>query len=138
MRQTTRDLRARLAKRPRRLDAVERGQPVVHHDDVGIELTAQLDDLRAVLDGGDDVDVGAEPEQQLERLAEDLVVLDEGDADGRGTGLTSVARRRGAMLVPRPRTQGAPVVITTGATEAGSGRAARPGGSAMLADPILG
>ena len=28
-----------------------------------------------------------------------------------------VARRRGAMVVPRPRTQGAPVVTTTGVTE---------------------
>ncbi len=37
-----------------------------------------------VSDGGDDLDVGAEPEQELERLAEDLVVLDEHDADRRG------------------------------------------------------
>src|SRR4249919_1814313 len=37
------------------------------------------------------------------------------------------------MVVPRPRTQGAPVVTTTGATEdPAAGRAARPGGSAML------
>jgi len=42
---------------------------------------AELDDLLAVLDGRDDVDVGAEAEQELERLAEDLVVLDEGDSD---------------------------------------------------------
>ena len=31
----------------------------------------------------DDLDVGAQPEQQLERLAEDVVVLDEDDADRR-------------------------------------------------------
>jgi len=42
---------------------------------------AELDDLLAVLDRRDDVDVGPEAEQELERLAEDLVVLDEGDSD---------------------------------------------------------
>src|SRR4029453_10988871 len=42
----------------------------------------------------------------------------------------NVARRRVAMLVPRPRTQGAPVIAITGATEdPDSGRAARPDGS---------
>ena len=38
---------------------------------------------RAVVDRRDDLDVVAQPEQQLERLAEDLVVLDEDDADRR-------------------------------------------------------
>ena len=75
------DVRAGLAQRLGRLDAVERRQPVVHHDDVGSVLAAELDDLRAVLDRGDDLDVRAQPEQQLERFPEHLVVLDEGDAD---------------------------------------------------------
>jgi len=44
-------------------------------------LPAELDDLLAVLDRRDDLDVRAEPEQELERLAEDLVVLDERDSD---------------------------------------------------------
>src|SRR4029453_15083368 len=42
------------------------------------------------------------------------------------------------MLVPRPRTQGAPIVVTTGATEDPvSGRAARPGDSAMSRQTLL-
>jgi hypothetical protein len=45
-------------------------------------VLAERDDVVAVLDRRDDVDVGAKPEQQLERLAEDLVVLDEGDPNG--------------------------------------------------------
>src|SRR5262245_45798791 len=44
-----------------------------------------------------------------------------------------IARCRGAMLVPRPRTQGAPLASPKGATEDPvSGRAARPGDSAMF------
>ena len=35
----------------------------------------------AVADRGDDLDVGPHAEQELERLAEDVVVLDEEDAD---------------------------------------------------------
>jgi hypothetical protein len=38
----------------------------------------------AVGDRRDDLDVVAEREQQLERLAEDVVVLDEEDPDGPG------------------------------------------------------
>ena len=66
---------------------------------------------------------------------------------------------RGAMLVPRPRTQGAPIVTTTGATEdPASGRrgvacdadlkaqaallagppSKRPGGSAIFRQTLLG
>ena len=63
------------------LDAVEAGQPVVHDDDVGIVIPAELDDVVAVLDRGDDLDVRPHPEEHLESLAEDSVVLDEGDAD---------------------------------------------------------
>jgi len=44
-------------------------------------LPAELYDLLAVLDRRDDLDVRTEAEQELERLAEDLVVLDEGDSD---------------------------------------------------------
>ena len=51
-----------------------------------------------------------------------------------GGGWGGIARRQGAMVVPRPRTQGVPVVTTTGATEDPvSGRAARPGGSVHAA-----
>jgi hypothetical protein len=61
------------------LDAVESGQPVVHEDHVWVVLTAELDDLVAVLDRRDDLDVRSHPQEQFERLAEDPVVLDEGD-----------------------------------------------------------
>jgi hypothetical protein len=44
-------------------------------------LPAELDDLLAVLDRRHDLDVRAKAEQELERLAEDLVVLDESDSD---------------------------------------------------------
>jgi hypothetical protein len=44
-------------------------------------LFAERDDVVPVLDRRDDLDLGAQAEQELERLAEDLVVLDQGDAD---------------------------------------------------------
>ena len=44
-------------------------------------IPAELDDVVAVLDRGDDLDVRPHPEEHLECLAEDSVVLDEGDAD---------------------------------------------------------
>jgi hypothetical protein len=44
-------------------------------------LATELDDGVPVLDGGDHLEIRPEAEQQLERLAEDLVVLDEGDSD---------------------------------------------------------
>jgi hypothetical protein len=44
-----------------------------------VVLTAELDDLVAVLDRRDDLDVRSHPQEQFERLAEDPVVLDEGD-----------------------------------------------------------
>ena len=50
-------------------------------------------DLVAVGERGDDLDLGSQPEQELERLAEDVVVLDESDADGASTAhLTPPAR----------------------------------------------
>ncbi len=57
------------------------GQPIVHHDDVGLVLDARGHGEGAFGHRRDDVDVVAEAEQQLERLAEDLVVLHEDDAD---------------------------------------------------------
>jgi hypothetical protein len=45
-------------------------------------IPAELDHVVAVLDRGDDLDVRPHAEEQLERLAEDPVVLDEGDPDG--------------------------------------------------------
>jgi hypothetical protein len=44
-------------------------------------LAAERDDVVAVLDRRDDLYVRAEIEQHLQRLAEDIVVLDERDAD---------------------------------------------------------
>jgi len=46
-----------------------------------VVVSAELDYVVPVLDRGDDLDVRPHPEEQLERLAEDSVVLDEGDAD---------------------------------------------------------
>ena len=58
------------------------GQPEVHHDDVRVELETEIGDLRAVPHRADHVDVRAQPEQELERLPEHVVVLDQGYADG--------------------------------------------------------
>ena len=44
-------------------------------------LLDRCDDLTAVADRRDDLEVGSHTEQELERLAEDLVVLDEEDPD---------------------------------------------------------
>ena len=60
------------------------GQPVVHHDHVRLELAARRRRrARAVVDRADDLEPVLEPEQELERCAEDIVVLDEQDADRR-------------------------------------------------------
>jgi hypothetical protein len=44
-------------------------------------LLAERDDVVPVFDGRDDLDLRAKAEQELERLAEHLVVLDQGDAN---------------------------------------------------------
>ena len=64
-------------------DYVELGQPVVHEHNVGPVLAARGHGLRPVADRRDDLDVGAHSQQQLERLPEDLVVLDQEDPDRR-------------------------------------------------------
>ncbi len=69
-----RDLGALLAHEPCDLDAVEARQPVVEQDHVRLMLLAELHGLFAALLRGDDLDVTAQLEQQLERLAEDVVV----------------------------------------------------------------
>src|ERR671915_1094738 len=69
--------RARLADRPRRLHAVQGGQAVVEKHDVGPLSSAELERLGTVARCTDDLDVGAKPEQQLERFTKDVVVLDE-------------------------------------------------------------
>ena len=64
------------------------------------ELTAEVRDLRPISDRADHVDVRAQPEQELERLPEDVVVLDEGYTDrggghARTLGLHSAETKRG-------------------------------------------
>jgi len=65
----------------RRLDAVESGQAVVHQHDVRPVLDRRGDGGPSVPDRRDDLDVGPHPEQELERIAKDVVVLDEHDPD---------------------------------------------------------
>lgn len=76
------DRRTRLTQRSGRLHAVQAGKAEIHDDDVQVVLPAERDDVIAVLGGRDDLDVGLDSQQQLERLAKDAVVLDEGDPDG--------------------------------------------------------
>ena len=72
-----------LVNRRGRLHAVEPGQPVVHQHDVRPVLPDGGDRLGPVADRSDDVHVGAQPEEELECLAEDGVVLDEHDPNRR-------------------------------------------------------
>jgi hypothetical protein len=67
----------------RHLDAVGARKAVVHEHDVGLVAAAEGDGVTPVVHRGHDLNVRAEVEQQLERLAEDVVVLHEGDADYR-------------------------------------------------------
>ena len=71
----------RLAHGCGRLHAVHAGQAVVHQHDVRLEALDRGNDLAAVADRRDDLEVRTHAEQQLECLAEDLVVLDEEDPD---------------------------------------------------------
>ena len=84
VRQTTATAGARFTHGPRRLHAVEPGQPVVHQHDVRLVLAHDRRCRRAVGDRGNDLHVGLQSEQQLERLAEALVVLDDDEADRLG------------------------------------------------------
>ena len=73
----------------RRLDAVEPGQPVVHEARRRDAAARRSPAARvAVGDRADDLDVVAQPEHELERVAIDVVVLDHHDADRRGHGRT--------------------------------------------------
>ena len=65
-----------------RLGAGEPGHAVVDDNHVGMELRADLDRFLPRADRADDLEVAPEAEQQLQRLAEDLVVLDEDDLHG--------------------------------------------------------
>ena len=56
-------------------------KPVVDEEHLGLVQLAELDGVFAGRRGRDDVDVPALAEQQLERLAEDVVVLDQDDPD---------------------------------------------------------
>ena len=60
-----------------RLGAVEARHSVVDHDHVRPELATRRDGLGTTVDRTDHLDPLAEPEEELERLAEETVVLDE-------------------------------------------------------------
>jgi hypothetical protein len=76
------------------LDAVGARKAVVHEDDVRLVAAAEGDNVAPVVRRGHDLDVRAEVEQQLERLAEDVVVLHEGDADYRAFWTFPALRQR--------------------------------------------
>ena len=63
----------------RRFHAVHGRHPVVHEHHVRVVLERGGYRGGAVPDRGDDLDVAAHPEQELESIAEDVVVLDEHD-----------------------------------------------------------
>jgi hypothetical protein len=73
---------AGLADRYGRLHPVELGQAIVEKDDIGPEPRAHVERAPPVRNGGDDPQIGHGPEQELERLAKDVVVLNEDDGDG--------------------------------------------------------
>ena len=54
---------------------------LTEHEDVGIGTLAQADRVPAVGGRGHHLEIWLQPEQELERLAEVLVVLDQRDAD---------------------------------------------------------
>ena len=95
----------------RGLDAVEGGHAVVHEHDVGPELLAAVRPRPSPTDG-DDLDVVPHPEQELERVAENLVVLDEHDPDRRHPCQETIPPRAkgdsaaGRPGAPRPRASG--------------------------------
>ena len=76
------DLGVLVDERQRRLDAVHPRKPEVHHDDVGPVLPVGGDSGVALRDGAGDLDPVLQLQQEDQRLAEDVVVLDEEDADG--------------------------------------------------------
>ena len=76
----------------RRLDAVEAGHAVVHEHDVRLALPYRGQRVVAVTDRSDHLDVGTQAQEQLERVAEHLVVLDEDDAHRAAHRLTLVGR----------------------------------------------
>ena len=96
VRQTTATSGAGLEHRPRRLHAVEPGEPVVHQHDVRAQLArhAAAPPSPSETDATT-FDVRAQPEEQLERFAEDVVVLDEDDADRLASSAHSADSRSG-------------------------------------------
>ena len=75
------DVRALAPERDRRLDAVHSGEAEVHHGHVGIELLGGGDRAGAFGHRSNDVDSRLQLEQEDERLAEHVVVLDQEDAN---------------------------------------------------------
>ena len=64
--------------------AGEPGEAVVEEDDVGRRARTRLERARTVPDRSDDAHVRRDVDQELERLPEDVVVLDEENADRLG------------------------------------------------------
>src|SRR5581483_9976541 len=86
----------------RRLRSVEAGHAVVDEQHVGLELPAELDRLVPACGRADHGQVAPEAEQELERLAEDGVVLGDHDADlwDHRLGLYSAERSRAYAAWP--------------------------------------
>src|SRR5437764_1000622 len=70
------DLLAELCRETTRSYAARSRQPVVDDQHLCIGSLAEPDRVGAVRGGAHDLDLGVEPEQELDRLPEDLVVLD--------------------------------------------------------------
>ena len=66
----------------RGLDARHAGHVDVHHDDVGLELRGLLDRLVAATRLGDDLEAVVLVQEPAQAGAEEVVVVDDEDADG--------------------------------------------------------
>jgi hypothetical protein len=69
-----------------RADPVELRHDDVHQDHVGRELADEVDTLEPVLGLADDLDVVEQLQVAAQPAADDAMVVDEHDADGRGLG----------------------------------------------------
>ena len=75
------------------LDAVAVRHAQVHQDDVGAQSAGQRERLLAVRGGPDDLDPGQEPQQHLEALADDPLVVRDQHPDRAHAGTHSSTRK---------------------------------------------
>jgi hypothetical protein len=75
------------------VDAAESGELEVHEGDVGAEGAMEFDGFEAVAGFADDFDLGHDVEKSDEALTDDVVVVDDEDADGITHGLAYLSQR---------------------------------------------